>query len=154
MRVKLILKMHLANWIFDIVLKGFGSFNAENLGSVGQRAAKWPAIKLWEWFDSGTTRIRADWFESGRGQMADFFLRPSTLTASNFDALWPKDPIFTVLKDLNLLKRYFKNQEAGSILRVIFALSFYIINWWKGGLDCSPLYLPQGFLYFRLDQFG
>jgi len=122
-RAKPILKLLLASWTFYSFLKEFRSFNAENLGSLGQRAAKWPAIKLWEWFDPGTTRIRADWFESGRGQMADFFLRPPTLTASNFDALWPTDPIFTVFKDLNPFKRYFKYQEAGSILRVIFALS-------------------------------
>jgi len=125
-RAKPILKLLLASWTFYSFLKEFRSFNAENLGSLGQRAAKWPAIKLWEWFDPGTTRIRADWFESGRGQMADFFLRPPTLTASNFDALWPTDPIFTVLKDLNPLKRYFKYQEAGSILRVIFAHSKWL----------------------------
>ena len=55
--------------------------------SVCQRPAKLLVIKLLEWFDPGTTRIRADWFEGGRGQMADFFLRPPTLTAGNFDAL-------------------------------------------------------------------
>ena len=113
-RAKPTLKLLLASWTFYSFLKGFRSFNAENLGSVGQRAAKWLAIKLWEWFDPGTTRIWADWFKSGRGQMADFFLRPPNLTASNFEAL---------LKDLNLLKEIIKNQEASSILRVGFALS-------------------------------
>ena len=107
-RAKPTFKLLLVSWTFYSFLKGFRSFNAKNLGSVGQRAAKWPTIKLWEWFDPGTTRIRADWFESGRGQMADFFLRPPYLTASNFDALWPTDPIFTLLKDLDSLKRYFK----------------------------------------------
>ena len=30
------------------------------------------------------SQTRADWFKSGQGQMADFFLRPPNLTASNF----------------------------------------------------------------------
>ena len=52
------------------------------MGSVGQRAAKLLSVKLWERFGQGRSRTRADWFESGRGQMADFFLGPPTLTAS------------------------------------------------------------------------
>ena len=80
--------------------------------SVGQRAAKLPAIKLLEWFDPGTSRTRADWFEGGRGRMADFFLRPPTLKASNFAALQSTDPIFTDIKDLNRLKKHSKNEEA------------------------------------------
>ena len=55
--------------------------------------------------------------------MADFFLRPPTLTASNFDALRPTDPIFTVLKDLSLLKRYIRNKEALYNFNLDFALS-------------------------------
>ena len=86
-RAKPTLKLLLASWTFHSFLKRFRSFNAENLGSVDQRAAKWPAIKLWEWFDPSTTRIRADWFERGRGRLADFFLWPPTLTAGNFEAL-------------------------------------------------------------------
>ena len=78
------LKMLLASWTFYTILKGFRSFNAENLASVGQRAAKLPAIKNWEWFDPGPPRTRADWFECGRGRMADFFVRPPTLTTGNF----------------------------------------------------------------------
>ena len=38
----------------------------------------------------------------------DFFLRPPTLTASNFAALWPTDPKFLALKDLYSLKKYDK----------------------------------------------
>ena len=30
------------------------------MGSVGQRAAKLPAIKLWKWFDPGPTRTQAE----------------------------------------------------------------------------------------------
>ena len=105
------------------IRKGLRSFHTDNLGSVGQRAVKWPAIKLWEWFDSGTTRVRADWFESGQGQMADFFLRPPTLTASNFAALWPTDLKFSAFKNFKPLKKHIKNQEASNILKVVFALS-------------------------------
>ena len=103
--------------------KRFRSFNAENLVSVGQRATKLPAIKNWECFDPGPPQTWADRFEWGRGRTADFFLRPPTLTVGNFEALWPKDPKFSALKDLNLLKKHTKNQEASIILRVVFALS-------------------------------
>ena len=77
----------LASWTFDTVEKKFRSFIAENLGSVGQRAAKLLAIKLWEWFEFARDQIRADWLELGQGQEADFFLRTPTLKASNLAAL-------------------------------------------------------------------
>ena len=55
--------------------------------------------------------------------MADFFSRPPTLKAGNFEALQSIDPIFAVLKVLNPLKRYFKNQEASYNFKLGFALS-------------------------------
>ena len=115
--------MLLASWAFGTILKGFTSFNAENLRSADQRAAKLPSIKLWEWFDFARVRTRADWFKWGRGRMADFFMRPPTLKAGNFEALWLIDPIFTALKVLNPLKRYFKHQEASYNFKLGFALS-------------------------------
>ena len=115
--------MLLASWTFYTILKGFRSFNAENVGSLGQRAANLPAIKVWEWFDPGPPRTRADWFECGRGHMADFFVRPPTLTTGNFEAIWPKDLKISATKDLNRFKKYAKYQEASSILWVGFALS-------------------------------
>ena len=42
-----------------------------------------------------------------------------SLMAGNFAALCPTDPKFLSLKDLNLLKKYPKNQKASSILRWI-----------------------------------
>ena len=75
------------------------------------------------WFDPGPPRTRADWFECGRGLMADFFVRPQTLTTGNFEAIWPQDLKFSAIKDLNRLKKYAKYQEASSILRVSFDLS-------------------------------
>ena len=46
-----------------------------------------------------------------------------SLMAENFEALWPTDPKFLALKDLILFKRYIKNQDARSTLRVDFSLS-------------------------------
>ena len=46
-----------------------------------------------------------------------------SLMASNFIALLPTDSIFLSLKDLSLLQSVSKFQEAGSILRMGFALS-------------------------------
>ena len=112
-----------ASWNFDTLYNGFRSFNNRNMGSGGQRAAKLLAIKLWEWFDPGTTRIRADWFDQGRGRVADFFMRPPTLTASNFAALWPTDLKFSAFKDLNPFSKCVKFQEATSMLRLGFVLS-------------------------------
>ena len=117
--------MLLASWTFSTILKGFRSFNAKSLVSVGQRAAKLLAIKVWEWFDPGPPRTRADWFECGRGRMADFFVRPPTLTTGNFEAIWSKEFKILAIKDLNRLKKYVKYQEASSILKVGFALSKY-----------------------------
>ena len=115
--------MLLASWTLFIILKGFRSFNAINLGSVGQRAANLPTIKIGEWFNPGCSPTRADRFECGQGCLADFLLRPPTLTASYFAALWPTDPKFSAFKHLNFLKKHTKNQEASNILRVVFAVS-------------------------------
>ena len=52
-----------------------------------------------------------------RGWAADFFSRAPTLTAGNFEVIWPKDFKFSAMKDLNRLKKYSKYQEASSILR-------------------------------------
>ena len=40
---------------------------------------------------------------------------------SNFAALWPTDPKFSVFEDLNPFKIVYKVQEASSILRFSFA---------------------------------
>ena len=46
-----------------------------------------------------------------------------SLMAGNFVALWPTDPKFSALKDLNLFSTLPKVQEASRILRMCFALS-------------------------------
>ena len=71
-KAKTTFKMLLATWFLVCFFKRFRSFVAENLESVGQRAAKLPAIKLWEWFDPGRSRTRADWFDWGRATRQTF----------------------------------------------------------------------------------
>ena len=51
------------------------------------------------------------------------FFRPLTFTDSNFEELLPTDPIFTVSKDLNLLKKNFENQKASYNFGLGFAWS-------------------------------
>ena len=59
----------------------------------------------------------------GMDKAADFFVRTPTLIASNFTALSSTNPIFTALKDLNLLQKYDENQKASNNFRIGFALS-------------------------------
>ena len=67
--------------------------------------------------------MRADRFECGRGRMADFSLRPPTLTADNFETLYLRDPKFLALKDLYSLKKYDEYQKTSYNFRLGFALS-------------------------------
>ena len=101
----------------------------------------------------------------GPGPAGRLFLRPPTLTAGNFSALWPTVPKFLALKDLNPFKTLSKVQKTGSILRVGFALSkwphlhrAYVVRgswhltWWKiYALNQTFFYLPiengQGMKY-------
>ena len=55
--------------------------------------------------------------------MADFFVRPPTLTTGNFEAIQPKDLKTSGIKVLNRFKKYAKHQEASSILWVGFSFS-------------------------------
>ena len=86
-RAKATFKILLASWFLVCFFKRFRSFSAENLGSVGQRAAKLPAIKLWEWFDFARVRTRADWFKWGRSRAANFSLRLPNWKGGIFSAL-------------------------------------------------------------------
>ena len=56
--------MLLASWAFDSVEKRLRSFDTENLGSVGQRAAKLPAIKLWRTVTLGPTDPRLQYLNN------------------------------------------------------------------------------------------
>ena len=61
------------------LFKGFRSFNAENLGSVGQRATKLLAIKLWDDLTLGI-------LESGPMALADFAaIKAKQFPSANFD---------------------------------------------------------------------
>ena len=132
------LKKLLASWTFYTILNGFRSFNAENLGSVGKRVAKWSVIKLWEWFEPVEPQIQANWFKWGQGCAPDFFLRPPTLTSSNFKVLWPTDLIFTALKDLEAWPSakwfgYRVNSWSNELIKWLFETTFLLQNsiWWN-----------------------
>ena len=107
----------LACWTSDTVQKRFRSFNAINLRSVGQRAAKLPASKLWEWFDPRRIPIRSDWFKWGRGWAADFFLRLQLWKLVTLQPLGLQRPTVPLWKDLDPIdklclrgKKYFKDR--------------------------------------------
>ena len=114
--------MLLASWFLRHFFKRFRSFHTINIGSVGQRVAKSPAFKV-----GGIEKKSATLPKSNHMRAVRVWLWPGpnhsqSLTNGNFAVLWPTDFILTELKDLNLLKNFIKNQEAGSILTVCFAL--------------------------------
>ena len=77
--------MLLASSTFDTILKGSRSFNAKNLESVGQRAAKLPAKNFEN--DLAPCKVKSGRTDlSVAGAARQTFLRPPTLTASNFEA--------------------------------------------------------------------
>ena len=120
---KTTLKMLLASWFLMCFYRRLRSFSDKNWGPVGQRAAKLPAIKV-----GGLKKKSAFQPQPHLNRSARVWEHPGSnhsqsLMAGNFAALWTTDPKFLSLKDLNLLKKYNKNQEASSILRVVFALS-------------------------------
>ena len=103
--------------IFSVLFKKFRSFIAKNLKSVGQRAAKLLAVKVGGLKKKSATLSRPR-LEFARGWI---ILKVWWLvTLQPFDL---QTSIFFSFKDLNLLKRYTKNQEASSILKVVFAFS-------------------------------
>ena len=59
----------------------------------------------------------------GPGLFGRLFLRPPILTGGNFEALKPINPLFTIIKDIKLLKKHIKNQEASYNFRLGFFLS-------------------------------
>jgi len=63
--------------------------------------------------------------------------------ANKFAALWPTDPKFSVLKDLNLFIIVSKVQETRNILRVGFALSKWP-HLHRAYLVAAPEYLSHG----------
>ena len=105
------------------VLKRFKPFYEKKFGvcrSKGCKITSHQTLRMigpWPGFEPGQT----GWL--GPGPAGRLFLRPPTLTAGNFAALWPTDPKFLALKDLNPFKTVSKVQKTSSILRVGFALS-------------------------------
>ena len=93
-RAKTTFKILLASWTFDTVWKRFRSFNAENLGSVGQRVAKLLAIKLcactlFGFYGQRVCKRHLPRFENTRGQIIlkvwwPVTLQPFDLQTPNF----------------------------------------------------------------------
>ena len=109
-----------ASWFLLCCFKRFRSFDTVNMGSVGQRAPKLPAVK-----NGGLKKKSAIWPRPLSNQSAR--VRPrlgsnlsQSLTASNFAALWPTDPIFTASKDLNPLKKCAKSQGCAFCFWVLY----------------------------------
>ena len=116
-------KMLLATWFFVCFFKRFRSFNAKNLGSAGQRAAKLLAVKVGGLKKKSASRPRPQSASLPGFDSRSRSNHSQSLMAGNFAALWPTDFKFSATKDLNLLKKHIKNQVASSILKVVFAFS-------------------------------
>ena len=122
-RAKTTLKMLLASWFLLCFFKRFRSSNAENLGLVDYRASKLLTIKVGDLKKKSAFQPRPHSNRAARVYDHLGSNHSQSLMAGNFAALWPTDPKFSAFKDLNLLKKHIKNQEASSILRVVFILS-------------------------------
>ena len=103
--------------------KRYRSFNIVNIGSVDERALKLPAFKVEGVKKKSAVQPRPHLNRSARIRVGPGSNHSQSLMAGNFAALWPTDPKFSALKDLNPFKTVSKVQEASSILRVVFALS-------------------------------
>ena len=115
--------MLLASWYLAYFFKQFRSLIAEILTSLGLMAPKLPVVKV-----GGLTKKSAIWPWPHSNQSAQVRGGPGsnhsqTLMAGNFAALWSTDAKFLAWKDLNFFKKYIKNQNTSSTLRVVFALS-------------------------------
>ena len=76
-KAKTTFKMLLATWFFVCFFKRFRCFIAENSESIGQRAAKLPVIKLWEWFDCVQALNPGRLVRVGPGPVGRLFLETS-----------------------------------------------------------------------------
>ena len=97
--------MLLASWLLVCFFKRFRCLNAENLGSVGQRAAKLLAVKVGglKKKSAGQPRPQSasllgfdSWSRSNHSE---------SLMAANFAAHWPTDPKFLAFIARNLFKK-------------------------------------------------
>ena len=101
-RAKTTLKMLLATWFLVCFFKRFRSFEAKNLGSVGQRAAKLLAVKVGGLKKKSAAQPRPHSKQSARIRERAGSNQSQSLMAGNFAALLPTDPKFLSSKDLNL----------------------------------------------------
>ena len=93
------------------------------MGSVGQRASKLLAVKVGGLKKKSAIRPRPLSNQSAQIRVVPGSNHSQSLLAGHFAALWPTDPKFSALKDLNPSSTVSKIKKAGSILKVVFALS-------------------------------
>ena len=103
--------------------KKFRCLNAENLWSVGQRAAKLLAVNVGGLKKKSAIRPQPNLSQSARVRFRAKSNHSQSLMAGNFAALLPTTPKFSAIRDLNLFSTESKAQKASSILKVGFALS-------------------------------
>ena len=72
--------------------------------SFGQMASKLPVVKVGGLTKKSAIRPRPHSNQSARVRGGPGSNHSQTLMAGNFAALWPKDPTFSALKDLNPFK--------------------------------------------------
>ena len=96
--------------------KRFRSFFVKNLESVGQRAAKLLVVKFGGLKKKSAFQPRPHSNQSACAREHLGSNHSKTLMAGNFVAHWPTDHKLSAFKDLNLLKKHIKNQEATNIL--------------------------------------
>ena len=97
--------------------------NAENLWSLGQRAAKLLSVKVGGLKKKSAIRPRPHSNRSARIREHPGSNHSQILMAGYFATLQSTDPKFSEFKDLTLFETVSKFQEASSILRVGFAHS-------------------------------
>ena len=118
-------------------------FFAKDLRSVGQRAAKLPSVKLLEWFDPGTTRIRADHGCTRfgcNGRIGRLFLETSNFESWQLCSPLTYRPHITCMeRSKPLWKIYHQLNRLARFLRLILLSQIYLILL-RGGLFCSYLY--------------
>ena len=98
-------------------------FECWKLGICKSKCCKVTNLQTLRMIEFAWDQIQANLFQWGLSQTANLLLRLLTLSASNFEALFYTNPILTVWKDLNRLKKYIKNQRASYNFRFAFAPS-------------------------------
>ena len=104
-------------------LKIFRSFQRGTVGLCRSKRCKITSCQSWRSQERSASRPRPQSASLPGFEPRSRSNHSQSLMAGNFAALWPTDPKFLALKDLNPFKIVSKVQKTSSILRVGFALS-------------------------------